>query len=173
MKVNLPVSGVEQPYPKGQYIVSRTDLKGAITWGNEAFFEISGFERDELLGKNHNTVRHPDMPPAAFENLWATVKSGRPWCGIVKNRCKNGDHYWVEALVVPVRKDNQTIGYMSVRTEPSRAQVSAAEATYRQMKEAQSAMPTPSAWMRLPLATKMAALVIWRSPHKFLAPPST
>ena len=161
MKINLPVSGVERPYPQGKYIVSRTDLKGALTWANDVFFEISGFEREELLGKNHNTVRHPDMPPAAFENLWATVKSGRPWRGMVKNRCKNGDHYWVEALVVPVRKDNVTIGYMSVRTEPSRQQVEAAETAYRQMKDKQASMPTPSAWAQLPLAGKVVGLVVW------------
>jgi aerotaxis receptor len=161
MKTNLPITGAEQPYPKGKYIVSRTDLKGAITWGNDAFFEISGFERDELIGKNHNNVRHPDMPPAAFENLWATVKSGRPWRGIVKNRCKNGDHYWVEALVVPVRKDNRTIGYMSVRTEPTRQQVDEADQAYRRMNAEKSAMPAPSAWMKLPLASKLGALVIW------------
>ncbi len=161
MKINLPVSSVERPYPQGKYIVSRTDLKGALTWANDVFFEISGFEREELLGKNHNAVRHPDMPPAAFENLWATVKSGRPWRGMVKNRCKNGDHYWVEALVVPVRKDSVTIGYMSVRTEPSRQQVDAAEAAYRQMKDKQASMPVPSAWAKLPLAGKVVGLVVW------------
>jgi aerotaxis receptor len=121
----------------------------------------TSIEREELLGKNHNAVRHPDMPPTAFENLWATVKSGRPWRGMVKNRCKNGDHYWVEALVVPVRKDNVTIGYMSVRTEPSRQQVDAAEAAYRQMKDKQSLMPTPSVWAQLPLAGKVVGLVVW------------
>ncbi len=161
MKINLPVSGVERPYPKGKYIVSRTDLKGMLTWGNDVFFEISGFEREELVGKSHNVVRHPEMPAAAFEELWRTVKSGRPWRGIVKNRCKNGDHYWVEALVVPVRKDNVTIGYMSVRTEPSRQQVAAAEAAYRQLNQKHSAMPAPSAWAQLPLAGKIVGLVVW------------
>jgi aerotaxis receptor len=161
MKINLPVTGVERPYPKGKYIVSRTDLKGVITWGNEAFFEISGFEREELLGKSHNTVRHPDMPSAAFDELWRTVKSGRPWRGTVKNRCKNGDHYWVEALVVPVRKDDVTIGFMSVRTEPGRDQIEVAEAAYRRMKDKQLSMPTPSAWAQLPLFTKLVGLVVW------------
>jgi aerotaxis receptor len=161
MKINTPVTQFEQPYPKGKYIVSRTDLKGAITWGNDTFFEISGFERDELLGKSHNTVRHPDMPPAAFADLWATVKSGRPWRGIVKNRCKNGDYYWVEALVVPVRKNNETIGYMSVRTEPSRQQIAEAEALYRTLNASKAALPAPTAWMKIPLATKLTALVGW------------
>ncbi|MDE1990814.1 MAG: PAS domain-containing protein, partial [Betaproteobacteria bacterium] len=106
MKVNMPVSGVEHPYPRGKILVSKTDLKGIITYANEAFIEISGFSKQELYGKNHNVVRHPDMPPAAFEDLWSTVKAGRPWRGLVKNRSKNGDHYWVDATVVPVRKNN-------------------------------------------------------------------
>ena len=126
MKINLPVTQIEVPFPKGRYIVSRTDLKGAITVVNDTFVEISGFSREELIGKNHNLVRHPDMPPAAFEWLWSTVKSGRPWRGLVKNRCKNGDHYWVNALIVPVMKDDRTIGYMSVRTEATRQEIAAA-----------------------------------------------
>ena len=161
MKNNQPITNVERSYPRGKYIVSRTDLKGIVTWGNAAFFEISGFERDELIGKSHNLVRHPHMPPAAFADLWATVKSGRPWRGIVKNRCKNGDHYWVEALVVPVRQDDRTIGYMSVRTEPTRQQVAAAEESYQRMNAAQAAIPGPGAWQRIPLATKLTALVGW------------
>ena len=120
MKTNLPVTNVEHRYPKGKIIVSRTDLKGVITHANDTFVEISGFSREELIGKSHNVVRHPDMPPEAFEDLWTTIKAGRPWRGMVKNRCKNGDHYWVKALVVQVRNQQQTLGYMSVRTEPTR-----------------------------------------------------
>ncbi len=159
MKINTPITNIEQPFPKGKYIVSRTDLKGALTYVNDTFVEISGFTREELIGKNHNMVRHPEMPPAAFENLWQTIKSGRPWRGMVKNRCKNGDYYWVEALVVPVRKDTDTIGYMSVRTEPTRQQVAEVEALYRQLKEGKASLPLPSAWMQVPLATKLAFLV--------------
>ena len=120
MKVNLPVTQVEVPFPKGRYIVSRTDLKGITTYANDTFIEISGFSHDELIGKNHNVVRHPDMLPGAFAWLWDTLKEGRPWRGIVKNRCKNGDYYWVDALVVPVLKNNQAVGYMSVRNAPTR-----------------------------------------------------
>jgi len=159
MKTNLPVSQVERPFPKGRYIVSRTDLKGIITYANDTFIEISGFSSEELLGKNHNLVRHPDMPPAAFAYLWDTLKDGRPWRGTVKNRCKNGDYYWVDALVVPMRKNNQTIGYMSVRTEPSRQQIAEAENLYRQLKESKASVPQPTAWMRIPLKAKLAWLV--------------
>ena len=102
MKTNLPVTQTEVPFPKGHYIVSRTNLKGIITYVNETFVKISGFTREELIEKNHNMVRHPDMPPGAYAWLWDTVMAGRPWRGIVKNRCKNGDFYWVVALVVPV-----------------------------------------------------------------------
>lgn len=161
MKTNLPVTQVEVPFPKGRYIVSRTDLKGMTTYTNDTFVDISGFSREELIGKNHNVVRHPDMLPAAFAWLWSTLKAGRPWRGIVKNRCKNGDFYWVDALVVPVLKNNETIGYMSVRTEPSRQQVAEAEALYRQLKEGKARIPQPSAWMRISLKAKLTGFVLW------------
>ena len=161
MKVNLPVTQVEVPFPKGRYIVSRTDLKGSITYANDTFIEISGFTREEVLGKNHNLVRHPDMLPGAFSWLWGTIKEGRPWRGIVKNRCKNGDYYWVDALVVPVLKNNVTIGYMSVRTEPTRQQIADAETLYRQLKDGKASIPKPSAWMRISLKAKLNGFVLW------------
>ncbi len=161
MKVNLPVTQIEVPFPKGRYIVSRTDLKGSITYANDTFIEISGFTREELIGKNHNLVRHPDMLPGAFAWLWDTVKEGRPWRGIVKNRCKNGDYYWVDALVVPVLKNNVTIGYMSVRTEPTRQQIADAEALYQQLKDGKASIPKPSAWMRISLKAKLTGFVLW------------
>ncbi|MDE2584677.1 MAG: methyl-accepting chemotaxis protein [Betaproteobacteria bacterium] len=161
MKKNLPVTQVEVPFTQGKYIVSKTDLQGRITYANETFITLSGFSRDELFGQNHNLVRHPDMPPAAFADLWATVKEGRPWRGIVKNRCKNGDHYWVDALVVPVRKDGQTLGYMSVRTEPSRAQIQGAEALYQRLNAGTATLPRPGFWQRLSLRGKMAGLTLF------------
>jgi aerotaxis receptor len=131
MKNNQPVSQREIPFPSGCYLVSRTDLKGVITQANDAFVNISGFSRAELIGSSHNIVRHPDMPEAAFGDLWATVKSGLPWRGVVKNRCKNGDFYWVEAFVVPLKQNGQITGYMSVRTPVSSDKRAAAEAAYR------------------------------------------
>ena len=113
MKTNLPITQTEVPFPKGHYIVSRTDLKGITTYVNETFVKVSGFSREELIGKNHNVVRHPDMLPGAFAWMWKTIEKGRPWRGVVKNRCKNGDYYWVDALVVPMLKGGEIIGYMS------------------------------------------------------------
>ncbi|MDP1705084.1 MAG: PAS domain-containing protein, partial [Sulfurimicrobium sp.] len=158
MKTNLPITNNEQPFPKGKYLVSKTDLKGVITYANETFIELSGFPREELIGKSHNMVRHPEMPPQAFEDLWSTVKSGRPWRGCVKNRCKNGDYYWVDAFVVPVRKNDQTIGYMSVRSEPSRQQVQEAETLYRQLNQSKAPLHKKSG--QLSIRAKLAGVMI-------------
>jgi aerotaxis receptor len=141
MKINEPVTQREKPFPPGQYLVSKTDLKGVITYCNDAFIELSGFSKEELIGKSHNIVRHPDMPPAAFADLWNTVKVGRPWRGIVKNRSKDGDHYWVDAFVVPLRQGGQTTGYMSVRSAPSREQVRAAESLYQGLRAGRGRLP--------------------------------
>ncbi len=158
MKVNLPVTQREKPFPPGCYLVSKTDLKGIITYANDAFVEISGFTREELIGKNHNVVRHPDMPPQAFEDLWRTVKAGLPWRGLVKNRCKDGDHYWVDAFVVPVRENDQTVGYMSVRSAPSREAVAQAEALYQSLKQSKKALDTsPPWWKRITIRARLIA----------------
>ncbi|MCP5326372.1 MAG: methyl-accepting chemotaxis protein [Oceanospirillaceae bacterium] len=130
MKKNLPVTQREHHYPPEQRIISSTDLKGAITHVNDVFTAISGFSTDELMHKNHNIVRHPDMPPAAFQLLWDRLKLGKPWQGIVKNRCKNGDHYWVDAYVTPVKENGKTVGYESVRVKPSAEHVKRADALY-------------------------------------------
>ena len=159
MKTNLPITRNEVLFPKGRYIVSRTDLKGAMTYVNDTFVTVSGFARDELLGKNHNVVRHPEMPPAAFQSLWDTVKTGRPWRGMVKNRCKNGDFYWVDALVVPVSKDGGITGYMSVRHEPTRQQIAAAEDFYRQMQAGKATLPKTPFWKRGSFKAKLNLLL--------------
>jgi len=135
VRTNLPVTGIEYLLQDGQSIVSKTDTKGRITYVNPSFIEVSGFAMDELLGKAHNIVRHPDMPPEAFADLWSTLQAGQPWTGLVKNRRKNGDFYWVVANVVPIKEQGRTVGYMSVRTKPAREQVKAAEALYRKFRE--------------------------------------
>ena len=133
MKNNGPVTQKEVSFPASTYLVSQTDLKGIIRDANETFIAISGFTRDELVGSSHNLVRHPDMPAAAFADMWSSLKSGIPWRGMVKNRCKNGDHYWVDALVVPITQNGEATGFMSVRKCPSRQQISEAEQHYASM----------------------------------------
>lgn len=131
MKKNLPVSQVENDYDENIRIVSTTDLKGKITYANEDFMTVAGFTEEELLGKSHNIVRHPDVPPAAFKDCWDTLKQGKPWMGVVKNRCKNGDHYWVDAFISPVFEQGQVSGYQSVRLKPSKALIKQAEKVYQ------------------------------------------
>jgi len=135
MRSNLPVTQNEVVLRDDQMIVSKTDLKGQITYANRDFLDISGFTEAELIGQPHNIVRHPDMPEAAFADFWRTLKAGRPWVGLVKNRCKNGDYYWVEAHAMPLYENNQHVGYMSMRKKPSRQQIDATEAVYRQFRE--------------------------------------
>ena len=132
---NAYVSQKEVPFPAGTVLVSKTDTKGIITYANDAFVEISGYSREELIGKSHNIVRHPDMPPQAFKWLWDTLKSERPWRGMVKNLCKSGDHYWVRATVAPIIESGSIIGYVSVRRPPTREQVAEAEALYRELNQ--------------------------------------
>ncbi|MDB5950650.1 MAG: chemotaxis protein, partial [Massilia sp.] len=136
MRTNLPVTGIEYLMRDGQSIVSTTDVKGRITYVNPCFIEVSGFSEEELMGKPHNLVRHPDMPPEAFADLWVSLQAGRPWTGLVKNRRRDGGFYWVLANVTPVMEEGRTVGYMSVRTRPERSQVEAAQAAYRQIRQA-------------------------------------
>ena len=134
MRDNGPVTGREVAFPDGVVLVSRTDAAGKITFVNKNFVDISGYTSDELMGSPHNLVRHPDMPAAAFADLWKTVKDGNPWQGVVKNRCKSGDHYWVFATVTPEFENGRLRGYLSVRTKPSRQLVSGAEALYASVR---------------------------------------
>lgn len=144
MKINLPVTDQERHVTPGQELVTQTDLKGRITYVNPAFIQVSGFSEEELVGHNHNVVRHPDMPQEAFEDLWSTLKLGRPWCKMVKNRCKNGDFYWVKANVTPVYKKGQIVGYMSVRTSPTDVERHSAEVLYTKLRSKEARLSDPS-----------------------------
>lgn len=128
----------EYPFPAGRTLVSTTDLKGRILHANAVFVEVSGYGLDELLGQPHNILRHPDMPAEAFRDLWATIQAGRPWSGVVKNRRKDGDHYWVMAHVTPLLDGGRPTAYLSVRSQPTRAQVERAERLYAGMRQEQA-----------------------------------
>ncbi len=134
MRNNQPITGVRRTVAEGTFIVSTTDTRGVITSVNDEFVRVSGFAREELVGEPHNIIRHPDMPPAAFEDLWATVKRGQLWHGVVKNRCKDGGYYWVDTCVAPLQERGQVVGFLSVRSLPTEAQVKEAEETYRQIR---------------------------------------
>ena len=134
MRLNLPVSNAEVNLSDTETIVSTTDLQGNITYANPYFIAISGYTAEELIGAPQNILRHPDMPAEAFADFWSTIRSGLSWSGMVKNRCKNGDYYWVQANVTPVVEDGVAIGYMSVRTKPSRQQVTEASILYARIK---------------------------------------
>ncbi|HEY6896214.1 MAG TPA: methyl-accepting chemotaxis protein [Rhodocyclaceae bacterium] len=135
MRTNLPVTQNEVLLTDQTLIVSKTDLKGRITYINQDFINISGFSEAELIGEPHNLVRHPDMPEEAFADLWRTLKEGRPWTGYVKNRCKNGDYYWVLANATPIYEGGQVTGYMSVRRKASRDVIEQLDRVYRQFRE--------------------------------------
>lgn len=134
MRDNGPVTKHEVMMTDGDMLVSKTDTGGRITFVNQAFIAISGYAEHELLGAPHNIVRHPDMPKEAFADLWETVKQGKPWEGLVKNRCKNGDHYWVRANVTPLIEEGAVTGYISIRSKPAREDVAAAEALYADIR---------------------------------------
>jgi aerotaxis receptor len=134
MKTNLPVTNVETQLPEGEFIYSTTDLAGIITEANEAFARISNFTRDEMIGQPHSIVRHPDVPPEAFADMWRDLKAGRPWRAIVKNRRRDGGFYWVVTNASPVRENGRVVGYQSVRGRPTRAEIAGAEAAYQRIK---------------------------------------
>ncbi len=134
MKNNLPVTHHNPDYLGSDVIAYRTDINGIITYANDAFVEISNFSREELVEKNHDLVRHPDMPPWVFADLWQTVQRSQPWHGTVKNRTKNGGHYWVRTTVSPILKDGKIIGYLSLMKKPTSAEVVYAEALYKSGK---------------------------------------
>ncbi|MGB4497315.1 MAG: methyl-accepting chemotaxis protein [Methylococcaceae bacterium] len=134
MKLNMPITNNELVMPKGSILVTRTDLQGKITYANDDFLKISGYSRDEVIGKDHNIIRHPDMLPELFEDLWVSIKAMRPWAGVIKNRSKNGDFYWVHANVVPQFEQGKLVGFMSVRYAPKKAELTQAVTLYDALK---------------------------------------
>ncbi|KZN63141.1 methyl-accepting chemotaxis protein [Pseudoalteromonas luteoviolacea] len=148
----------EYDYPSSYNLLSTTNTKGQIKYANPQFCEVAGFELHELEGKPHNIVRHPTMPKAAFQNLWNYIESGKPWMGMVKNRCKNGDHYWVNAYVTPITNGSgQTVEYQSVRTKPDRKVINRAEKIYQKLNDGASVESFTRASMSLP--TQMMLII--------------
>lgn len=150
------------PFPHNAVLVSKTDTRGTITYVNDAFAEISGYSREDMIGKNHNIIRHPDMPPQTFKWMWDTLKSERPWRGTVKNRAKSGDYYWVRATVAPIIEHGSIVGYVSVRKKPTRKQIDEAERLYEKLNRAGT--PIESKYERFkfknwPLAGKIGLFI--------------
>ena len=172
MKKNQSVTQTERRFPAHQKLISSTDLKGKIKHCNDAFVEVSGFARDELIGQPHNIVRHPDMPPEAYANMWSHLKAGRPWMGLVKNRCKNGDYYWVNAYVTPITEGGQVIGYESVRSCPAREDVERASKLYARIREGKKLMlvteSIPFAYLSV-IAIVAAAIAALTMGHAYVA----
>ncbi|KPX00306.1 Aerotaxis receptor Aer [Pseudomonas savastanoi] len=144
MRVNMPITQTERTFPASERLISTTDLNSHITYCNDAFVALSGFTREELVGQPHNLVRHPDMPALVFAHMWETIKQGKPWMGVVKNRSKQGDYYWVSAYVTAVYENGRIVGYESVRSLPTRDQVRRAEALYARLRAGKSAVSATS-----------------------------
>ncbi|EFE05845.1 methyl-accepting chemotaxis protein [Citrobacter youngae] len=135
MSAHPYVSQQNTPLDDDITLMSTTDLQSYITHANDTFVQVSGYQLNELLDKPHNLVRHPDMPKAAFADMWYTLQQGEPWSGIVKNRRKNGDHYWVRANAVPMVREGQVTGYMSIRTRATDEEIAAVEPLYKALNE--------------------------------------
>lgn len=138
MRINEPVTQREQPLKDDDVIISTTTVKGVVTSVNEDFIRISGFSEQEMIGQAHNIVRHPDMPQLAFKDLWRVCDEHKPWMGLVKNRCANGDHYYVDAYVTPIYDGSEITGFQSVRVKPDRKVVDRAEQIYKNIRENKS-----------------------------------
>lgn len=177
MRLNMPVTSNERIFRDEDGLISKTDLQGRITFVNDTFVYVSGYTLKELIGQSHNIVRHPDVPAEAYADLWHTVEAEKPWTSLIKNRCKNGDFYWVEANVTPLRQGNDITGYISIQSKPSREQIAIAESNYRDiqmgklaLKEGKAtskrmsdnlmALKNPSIKMRLGMAVTMPCLLI-------------
>ena len=138
----MPVTNKENDFPESYVLVSSTDVKGRITFVNDVFCEVAGYEREALIGSPHNLIRHPDVPPAVFADMWANLKQGKSWMGLVKNRCENGDHYWVSAHVSPLLDGSKVIGYESVRRKATRDEIKHAQSIYDRINAGKALLPT-------------------------------
>ncbi|MCY1276843.1 Aerotaxis receptor [compost metagenome] len=139
MRQNMPITEQPRSFPAHQHLTSATDCRGILTYCNDEFATLSGFSREQLIGSPHNLVRHPDMPEALFGHMWEYLQAGKSWMGIVKNRCSNGDHYWVNAYVTPILEGERVVGYESVQVAADAHQVRRAEALYARLNRGQAA----------------------------------
>ncbi|MDX8386923.1 MAG: methyl-accepting chemotaxis protein [Ghiorsea sp.] len=164
MRNNQPVNQTEHRMQPGEILVSKTDLKGILTYVNEAFCQIAGMPDEQLIGQPHNVVRHPDMPSAAFADLWETVQAGKPWTGMVKNRSADGGFYWVKANAAPDFDENgQVIGYISVRTCPSQEEINNGDSLYKNVNAGKKTLPSSVSfsWLkRLSIKAKLLSVLI-------------
>jgi len=162
MRQNFPITNIEYPFPTGATLVSVTDIKGRILFCNDAFIEVSGFTTQELLGQPHNVIRHPNVPEVAFQDLWHTIQNGKPWSCVLKNRRKDGSHYWVVANVTPLMSAGEPVGYMSVRTEATRDQIETAQSAYDEINRADGKRPRKTIRNGRIVGTSLAARVARR-----------
>ncbi|AUH00560.1 methyl-accepting chemotaxis protein [Pectobacteriaceae bacterium CE70] len=158
MRKNYPVSQHQYPLDASTKLMSVTTPDSHIIYANADFIKVSGYQSDELMDQPHNIIRHPDMPPLAFADMWSTLKAGKIWTGIVKNRCKNGDHYWVKSSTTPLKKEGKLIGYMSVRTAASSEEIQQSETLYAMVNEG-----------KLRHRTFHYGLLVYRGPLKWLS----
>ncbi|TGK59338.1 methyl-accepting chemotaxis protein [Leptospira wolffii] len=161
-QMSVSVTDQERVMKEGSTLVSMTDLKGKVTYANKEFLEIAGLTEEELVGKPHNVVRHPDIPRSVFKDFWDTIQSGRPWRGIVKNRSKNGDHYWVDANVAPRVENGSIVGFMSVRRAPNRAQVESASKLYADIINGKKTL-TPTSIRKISVRFKLYSYVAFNA----------
>ncbi|WP_113907820.1 methyl-accepting chemotaxis protein [Aliidiomarina celeris] len=161
MRRNLPVTDTEEVFPATANILSTTDTKGRITYANADFIKVSGFKHEELIGNNHNMVRHPDMPPQVFKMFWARIQSQKSWMGVVKNRCKNGNYYWVDAYVTPVKENGVVTEYQSIRRKPMADTVRRAKKAYARI---QAGKPLRKARLQIPFTLKLMLSALLPTP---------
>lgn len=154
-------------FDETEQLVSITDTRGVITYANDVFCKTAGYTQAELHKKNHNIVRHPDMPKAAFKDLWTELEAGNHWQGIVKNLCKDGRYYWVNAYVTPMFENGILTGYQSVRVKPSNEQKQKAEAVYRAINKNKLGMPEHQVALIKKIITLVSSLIILASSFYF------